>query len=93
MQDDYENFVHFASHNENFECSECAHISLVGEMALTLLASLFGWKFCHAPPSYVGYYNGWIYYVMLCIDFNISMSLSSTISFPLGFMVDHLSNK
>jgi hypothetical protein len=41
-------------------------------MALTLLASLLGCKFHHVPPIYVGYYNGGIYYVMLCIDSNRS---------------------
>ncbi len=64
MQDDYENFVCFASCNEIFRCNECIHISIVGQMALFPFASSLGCKSSYVPPLCVINCSGQIYYVV-----------------------------
>lgn len=43
---------------KSFQCGECTHIPVVGQMVLTSSTSLHGCKFYHGPPFYVTYYNG-----------------------------------
>jgi hypothetical protein len=52
VQDDCENFVHFATHNETLWCYECAHNPIFGQMIM-ISSSLLGCKFCHSPPFFV----------------------------------------
>jgi hypothetical protein len=58
VQDDCENFVHYAFHNEAFKCGECVHIVVIGQMIMISFAFLLGCKFCHAPPFCITDYSG-----------------------------------
>ncbi len=40
VQDDCENFVHFAIHNERFWCGECIYIPVLGQMTMIPSSSL-----------------------------------------------------
>jgi len=62
VQDNYENFVHIASHNEMFWCSEYTHILVIGQITMSPSTLSFVCKFCHVPPICVMDYNGRIYY-------------------------------
>ncbi len=64
MQDGCKHFVSFTSCDEIFWCGECTHIPIIGQMAMSPLASSFGCKFYHAPPLCVTNYKGLIYYVV-----------------------------
>jgi hypothetical protein len=50
VQDDCENFLRFATHNETFWCGECVHIAILGQMTMIPSSSSFGCKFCHSFP-------------------------------------------
>jgi hypothetical protein len=64
LHEDYEDFVCTSFHNEIFWYSDCTHIPVVGQMALSPSISSFACKFCHSPPLCVPNYLGWIYYVV-----------------------------
>jgi hypothetical protein len=58
VQDDYKNFVGFASCNETFWCSECIHIPIVGQTTTNPFTSSLRCKFYHVLPFCVANCNG-----------------------------------
>ncbi len=64
LHDDCENFLHTGSCNEIFWCSECTHILIMVQMALSPFASSCACKFYHSPPLCVADCLGRIYYLM-----------------------------
>jgi len=64
VQDDFENFLCFATRNETLWCGECLHIPASGQMTMIPSSSSLGCKFCHSPPFCVVNCGGRIYYVV-----------------------------
>ncbi len=64
VQDDYQHFVCSTSHNETFQCIECTHILVVGQMVVFPFASLLECKLCHVLPLCVTNCSERIYYVV-----------------------------
>jgi hypothetical protein len=69
VQDDCENFLQFAVHNETFWCGECVHIAILGQMTifppLLHLDANFVIIFLFVLPIEMGES------IMLCINFNL----------------------
>jgi hypothetical protein len=50
VQDDCENSLCSATHNETFWCGECTHILVFNQMTMIPSSSSFTCKFCHSLP-------------------------------------------